>query len=38
MSKNQMMLIAAAGLAAYWLYRKTNKTAILNDRYPMAYR
>ncbi|WP_259741460.1 hypothetical protein [Pseudoduganella namucuonensis] len=35
--KNNWMILLAVG-AAYMYYRKTNPTAILNDRYPMAYR
>jgi hypothetical protein len=32
-----MVLVAGAAIA-YYVYRKTNQTAIYNDRYPMAYR
>ncbi len=36
-NRNIVLLVAALG-AAYLYYQKTNPTAILNNRYPNAYR
>lgn len=38
MIKNNWMALLLVAGAAYWYYQKTNATAILNNRYPNAYR
>ena len=37
MSQKHMLILAAA-VAAYFMYKKHKAANVLNDRYPMAYR